>query len=75
MTALPAEQFGLGKRGQLKEGYAADIAVVDPETLKENTTYANPHRLATGLRHLLVNGVHSLEDGKHTDRRGGIFLG
>jgi N-acyl-D-amino-acid deacylase len=74
MTSLPAEQFGLQKRGQLKEGYAADIAVIDPGTLKENTTYANPHRLSTGLRHLLVNGVHSWEDGKHTDRRGGRFL-
>ncbi|MCK4563115.1 MAG: D-aminoacylase [Verrucomicrobia bacterium] len=74
-TSLPAEQFGLEKRGQLKEGYAADIAVIDPGTLKENTTYANPHRLSDGVCHVIVNGFHSLEDGKRTDRRGGIFLG
>ncbi len=74
MTSLPAEQFGLGKRGQLKGGYAADIAVIDPGMLKENTTYANPHQLSTGLRHLFVNGIHSVEDGKHTAHRGGRFL-
>lgn len=74
MTALPAEQFNLKKRGLLKEGYTADILVFDPEAIKENTTYANPHRLSDGMRHVIVNGVHSLEAGKHTQNRGGQFL-
>jgi N-acyl-D-amino-acid deacylase len=74
MTALPAEQFGLKKRGQLKEGYAADIAVFDPSALKENTTYADPHQLSDGIRHLIVNGIHTLKDGQHTPQHGGHFL-
>jgi len=74
MTALPAEQFGLKKRGSLKEGYFADIAIFDPDAIKENTTYANPHQLSDGMRHVIVNGIHALEDGKHTPRKGGIFL-
>ena len=74
MTSLPAEQFGLGKRGQLKEGYAADITVIDPGTLKENTTYANPHQLSEGMRHVIVNGIHTLENGKQTEHHGGQFL-
>jgi N-acyl-D-amino-acid deacylase len=74
MTALPAEQFGLRKRGLLKEGYFADLVLFDPDAIKENTTYARPHQLSAGMRHVIVNGAHSLEDGKHTDRRNGKFL-
>ncbi len=74
MTALPAEQFGLQKRGLLKKGYFADIAVIDPETLKGNSTYAQPHQLSSGVCHLFVNGFQTLEDGRHTPQRGGRFL-
>jgi N-acyl-D-amino-acid deacylase len=74
MTGLPAEQFGLRKRGLLKAGYAADILVFDPGSIRENTTYAHPHQLSDGMRHVIVNGVHSLVDGKHTENRGGRFL-
>ena len=74
MTGLPAEQFNLPKRGFLKEGYTADILVFDPATIKENTTYADPHQLSEGMCHVFVNGVHTLENGKHTPRHGGIFL-
>ncbi|RLA44107.1 MAG: hypothetical protein DRQ97_11855, partial [Gammaproteobacteria bacterium] len=74
MTALPAKQFGLKKRGLLKEGYFADIAIFNPDDLKENTTYANPHQLSDGMRHVIVNGFHILKDGKHTENRGGKFL-
>ncbi|WP_168433173.1 N-acyl-D-amino-acid deacylase family protein [Pontiella sulfatireligans] len=74
MTGLPAEQFNLKKRGLLKEGYAADILIFDPDAIKANTTYANPHQLSDGMRHVIVNGVHSLEDGTHTEHRSGQFL-
>jgi N-acyl-D-amino-acid deacylase len=75
MTALPAGQFGLQKRGLLKKGYFADIAVFDPEALKENSAYADPHQLSSGTRHLVVNGIHTLENGTRTAHRGGRFLG
>ncbi|QBG48248.1 hypothetical protein EGM51_12910 [Verrucomicrobia bacterium S94] len=74
MTALPAQQFNLKKRGMLKEGYAADILVFDPARIKEETSYADPHRLSAGMIHVFANGVHCLENGKHTGLRGGRFL-
>ncbi len=74
MTSLPAEQFNLQKRGLLKEGYFADIAIFDPGAIKENTTYAQPHQLSGGLRHLIVNGRITIENGRHTDLREGRFL-
>ena len=74
MTSLPAEQFNLRKRGLLKEGYAADILVFDPDAVKEKTTYAKPHQLSEGMRHVIVNGVHTFQNGAHVDDRGGRFL-
>ncbi|MEI6892044.1 MAG: D-aminoacylase [Pontiella sp.] len=74
MTGLPAQQFNLKKRGLLKKGYAADLLLFDPDRIKENTTYAHPHQLSGGMSHVFVNGFHTLEQGKHTEFRGGIFL-
>ncbi|VGO14894.1 D-aminoacylase [Pontiella desulfatans] len=74
MTSLPAEQFGLKRRGLLKEGYAADILVFDPEEIRENATYAKPHQLSGGMRHVFVNGVHALDGGNPTSHHGGSFI-
>ena len=74
MTALPARQFGLRKRGQLKEGYAADIIIFDPDAIRENSTYADPHQLSGGMKHVIVNGALSLTNGKPTDQCAGQFL-
>jgi N-acyl-D-amino-acid deacylase len=74
MTALPAEQFSLDRRGLLKKGFYADIAVFKPDALQEKTSYADPHRLSAGMRHLIVNGTRTLAEAKHTDLHGGRFL-
>ncbi len=74
MTGLPAEQFRLERRGLLREGFAADVTVLDPAALKETTTYAQPHQLAEGVRQVIVNGVHTLGDGCQTGQRAGRFL-
>jgi len=74
MTALPAQQFNLKNRGLLQKGFFADIAVFDPEKLKENSTYANPHQLASGLQYLWVNGILTIQNGTQTNQTGGTFL-
>ena len=74
MTALPAQHFRLGKRGLLKPGYAADITVIDPQTIRDTAVRAAPHQYAEGIRHVFVNGVHVLQEGIITGRRGGGFI-
>jgi len=74
MTGLPAEQFNLKNRGFIKEGHSADILIFDPDQIRENTTYGKPHQLSSGMVHVFVNGVQCLENGKHTENHGGIFL-
>ncbi len=75
MTALPAQQFRLKKRGVLKKGNFADVIVFDPNTIKENTTYADPHQLSDGMSTVIVNGTLTLQNGKLTQKRHGLFLG
>lgn len=74
MTSLPAKQFRLDKRGEIKVGYAADVVVFDADELKDNATYAAPHAFASGVRHVVVNGKHALSDGKRSGFPGGRVL-
>ena len=71
MTSLPAEKFNLKGRGKIAAGYYADIAVVNLAKIADHATYQEPHQYAEGILHLLVNGKHSIENGKATGIRGG----
>jgi N-acyl-D-amino-acid deacylase len=66
LTALPAGNLRLQDRGRLAAGYHADIVVFDPATITDHATFDRPHQYATGVRHVLVNGVAVLQDGEHT---------
>lgn len=66
MTSLAAQRVGLKDRGLLKPGMFADIAVFDPATVIDNSTYEHPDELATGVSYVLVNGVLTLDNGKFT---------
>ncbi len=74
MTSLPAEKFGIAKRGRIMKDYFADIAVIDLDKLKSHATFENPRQYSGGIKHLLVNGTISIEDGKATGQRAGRAL-
>tara|TARA_R110000782_G_scaffold118460_13_gene209054 strand:- start:2323 stop:3876 length:1554 start_codon:yes stop_codon:yes gene_type:complete len=60
-SGLVAETFGLCDRGYLREGYIADIAIIDADTFIARASYARPTALATGVDQLLVNGVLAID--------------
>lgn len=74
MTSLPAQTFNLAKRGRLQKGYAADIVVFSPESIRDQSSFQRPHALATGIEHVIVNGTITIEDKKQTQSRNGQFL-
>jgi N-acyl-D-amino-acid deacylase len=74
LTGLPAANLGLDRRGLIKQGYFADLVVFDPETIADRATYDNPHQYATGVKHVLVNGVRVIENGEHTGAKPGRAL-
>ena len=71
LTSLPASNMKLENRGRLAPGYFADVVVFDPDTVTDHATFAEPHQLATGVKHVFVNGVLSLENEQATGARAG----
>lgn len=74
MTGKPAEVLGLKKRGLLKEGYAADVLVIDPELVRDKGEYTDPNHLSEGIDYSIVNGVVIINDGKAVEERAGQVL-
>jgi N-acyl-D-amino-acid deacylase len=66
MTSLPAYNMAISDRGELTEGFYADIVVFDPETIGDNATFEEPHQYSSGMRHVFVNGEQVLNNGRHT---------
>jgi dihydroorotase/N-acyl-D-amino-acid deacylase len=73
-TSLPAQRMRLGDRGVLKAGMWADVVVFDPETVRDRSTFAQPHQLAEGMRWVLVNGTPVIANGKATGALPGKVL-
>lgn len=74
MSSLSAQRLGIRDRGLLREGYFADIAIFDPEEVRDMATFEDPHQYAVGMRHVLVNGEVVVTDGKHNGARPGRIL-
>jgi N-acyl-D-amino-acid deacylase len=66
MTSLPAYNIGIQERGEIREGYFADVVVFDPEKIADHATFEEPHQYSTGVQHVFVNGEQVLRYGKHT---------
>lgn len=74
LTGLPAARLGLRRRGRVRVGAWADLAIFDPAQFAEQGSLAAPNQLAAGMRHVLVNGVVAMRDGALTGARGGRVL-
>jgi N-acyl-D-amino-acid deacylase len=66
LTGLPARNLNIRDRGELKSGYYADVVLFDAEQIRDHATFDDPHRYATGMRYVLVNGELVLDEGQHT---------
>jgi N-acyl-D-amino-acid deacylase len=74
LAGHPARRFGLRDRGLIRNGYVADLAVIDPLIVADQATYAEPRRPAIGVSDVLVGGTFVLRDGELTGARPGRGL-
>ena len=74
LTSLPAHNLRLDRRGLLKPGYYADLAIFDPDKIQDHATYEKPKQFATGMVHVFVNGEQVIKDGEHTGALPGRFV-
>lgn len=66
LAALPAQNLRIDRRGELKQGFYADVVVFDPDKVQDHATFVEPHQYSTGMVHVFVNGEQVLKDGEHT---------
>jgi len=64
MTGMPAARLRMKDRGLVREGYAADLAIFDPRAVKDESTFADPHRYPTGIPYVIVNGAVVVDGGR-----------
>ena len=85
MCHAPATLFGVSRRGYLREGYYADIAIIDPcqpDTVTTDKILSRcgwspfeGHTYPHTITHTLVNGVVAYENGTINDNcRGQLLL-
>jgi N-acyl-D-aspartate/D-glutamate deacylase len=70
-TSLPAKMIGLNGRGQIKEGYIADIVIFNTKTIDGIASFEDPHQYSKGIAHLLIGGQSVIEN----DQYNGTLVG
>jgi N-acyl-D-amino-acid deacylase len=74
MTSLPAWKLGLGDRGIIAEGKAADIVIFDYEKIQDRATFLDPHQFPIGIPYVVINGVPVIDNGVQTGALPGKVL-
>ena len=74
MTSAVANRLSIHDRGQLREGFFADVVIFDPATVIDKATFTAPHQNSVGIETVIVNGVRVWEEGKHTGAKPGRIV-
>jgi N-acyl-D-amino-acid deacylase len=74
MTSLPARRLGWEDRGTIRAGANADLVLFNPDTVIDNSTFAKPYELSTGIEKVFVNGQLVWSDNNPTGAKPGRVL-
>ncbi len=74
MASVAANEIMAYDRGHLGVGLAADIVIFDMKTIRDRATFAEPDLTSEGVKHVIVNGVAVLDEGKFTGATPGKVL-
>ena len=69
MTIMPARRLenrspSFLKKGRVKVGADADLAVFNPDTVIDQSTYTDPTKPPIGMNHVIVNGIPVVANGQ-----------
>ncbi len=74
MTSWPATRMRLANRGTIEEGNWADVTIFDLAALDDRATYERPMEFPAGIEYVIVNGVVTIDRGRHTGAKAGKVL-
>ena len=76
MTSMPAGRMNLKTKGLLRAGYDADILIFDIPSFRDNASFSDPVKPATGLSSVILGGEIVYHDGNLRKKNcGSVFLG
>ena len=61
-------------RGWIKDGYVADIAIIDFDNIELGSSIHNPHVYSKGVKYLLINGELAIDKEKYTGKLPGKII-
>src|SRR5690606_8499564 len=67
-TGMTARKFKIPNRGEIREGYFADIILFKPEEVKAHSDFVHIDRLSEGMRYVFVNGKPVIEEKNFTKK-------
>jgi N-acyl-D-aspartate/D-glutamate deacylase len=74
MTSMNADKLGIVDRGRLKEGFAADVTIFDQDRVIDRATFEQPHQFPVGIEYVIVNGVVTVDNERHTGALAGQVI-
>jgi len=74
ITGKVADKLGLKNRGYLKENYAADVVIFNPEKIKDKSSLENPFQYPEGIETVIVNGRIAYQKGLFSHEHYGQVL-
>lgn len=77
ISLLPVQRFGIDKRGDIREGYAADIVIFDYNTIADKADYVNigdPNMPPQGIEYVIINGEIVLDNGIISMKNAGKWI-
>lgn len=66
MSGLTAQHMGIKDRGTIRAGAAADLVLLNPDTITDRATLQDPSKLSVGIEQVWVNGQSVWQAGKTT---------
>lgn len=74
ISGLPAQKFGISKRGLLKKDNFADVVIFDKNSIEDFSTNDNPYQYSKGIDWMIINGKVVIDDTVLTGARPGLVL-
>lgn len=73
-TSKVADRIGIKNRGYLREGYYADIAVIDYENYRDYPVILEEQKYTDGVDYLMVNGELTIDGGNYKKAKAGMVI-